>query len=129
MKINQTAKVIEKISILYPSFIKDENKIDSIVETWHDILEDYEFDIVMKNLKWHIKSSKFPPKISDLITQEERRIQYIPGVEETKQYLEEQKNWRVENPLSDEEKRKMMLETLGKEWVEEFDKRKHKRNK
>ena len=126
MNIKQTALIIEKISFLYPSFIKDESKVRDIVVTWHEILEDYEYESVMKNLKWHIKSSKFPPKISDLITQEEKRIQYIPGVEETKEYLDSQ-NWRVENPLTDEEKKKMMTEILGEEWVKQFEQ--YKRNK
>ena len=127
MNIKQTAIIIEKISFLYPSFVRDESKLREIILTWHEILEDYEFDIVMKNLKWHIKSSKFPPKISDLITQEEKRIQNIPGIEETKKKLDEQKNWRVKNPLTDEQKREMMLEILGKEWVDRFEQ--HKRNK
>lgn len=121
MKINETAAIIEKISFLYPSFIKDESKLREIILTWHEVLEDYENEEILKNLKWHIKSSKFPPKISDLITQEEKRIQHIPNVEETKKFLES--NF-VDNPVTPEEMKEIMKNKLGEEWVKNLEQRK-----
>ena len=120
MEREETKQIIRKINSLFVnSFKTDEMKF--VIDTWHEILEDYEYDEVMKNLKWHIKSSSYPPKISDLVTKQEKRIQHIPNVEETKKFLES--NF-VENPVTPEEMQAIIKKTLGEKWVKELEQRK-----
>lgn len=123
MEREQTKMVIRKLNSLYPNYFKLEDP-KFLIDTWHDILEDYEYEEVVANLKKHIKTSSYPPKVSDLVTKREERIQNIPGVEETKKLL---KSNMVENPVTEERMNEIMLEKLGKEWVERFEQ--HKRNK
>lgn len=96
-------------------------RIVKTVEIWHEILADYEFDVIMKNLKEHIKTSSYPPKISDVVPRKEKRLQNIPDIEETKKLLGS--NF-VENPVTPEEMKKILEEKLGKEWVRALEQRK-----
>ena len=120
MEREETKKVIRKINALFANYFKMD-ELPFVIDTWHEILEDYEFDEVIKNLKWHIKSSSYPPKISDLVTKQEKRIQHIPNVEETKKFLES--NF-VENPVTPEEMKEIMKDKLGEKWVKNLEQRK-----
>ena len=84
MNIAQTATIIEKIYFIYPSFVKDESKLGSIIETWHEILKDYDFDRVSKNLVTHSVNSDYLPKPKDLVKGLVKDEKYnIPNREET----------------------------------------------
>ncbi|NMH72808.1 hypothetical protein HF078_06975 [Bacillus sp. RO2] len=42
------------------------NKIKSIVEAWHEFLENQDFNQVRAKVKKHVFTSKFPPTIADI---------------------------------------------------------------
>jgi hypothetical protein len=89
VNIRETATIIEKIYFLYPSFVKDESKLRSIIETWHEILKDYDFDRVSKNLITHSVNSDFLPKPKDLVKGLVVNEKYnIPNREETLKIIE-----------------------------------------
>lgn len=89
MNISQTATIIEKIYFIYPNFVKDESKLRSIIETWHEILKDYDFDRVSKNLVTHSVNSDYFPKPKDLVKGLVMNEQYnIPDREETLKIIE-----------------------------------------
>ena len=120
MEREETKKIIRKINYLFANYFKADD-LKFVIDTWHEILEDYEFEEVMKNLKNHIKTSSYPPKISDVVPKKEKRIQHIPNVEETKKFLES--NF-VENPVTPEEMKEIMKNTLGEKWVKNLEQRK-----
>lgn len=43
-----------------------EQKIIKVVDSWSLMLEDQDYKHVMKKLKKHVRSNKFPPTIADL---------------------------------------------------------------
>ena len=116
----ETFALMESIQQFFPHFEITQSKIDS----WQKVLSDADYKTVDDNLLKYVKSNKFPPTISDLVTKQDERIQNIPGIEETKSLL---KSNAVENPVTEERMKEIMLEKLGKEWVERFEQ--HKRNK
>ena len=133
MNKNQTLDIILTMDTCYNGMFTRNNsnpflsnldpneRIVKTVEIWHEILADYEFDVIMKNLKEHIKTSSYPPKISDVVPRKEKRLQNIPDIEETKKLLGS--NF-VENPVTPEEMKKILEEKLGKEWVRALEQRK-----
>jgi len=113
VNIGQTATIIEKLSILYPNFIKDESKLDMIIETWHEVLKDYDFDRVSKNLINHSVNSDFLPKPKDLVKGLVMDEKYnIPSREETLKIIE---TYQVpeEKRATEEQRRKMRKDILG----------------
>lgn len=65
MDREETKDIFKLISYVYPMFEVTSEKLD----TWHYFLKDQSFDDVEKKTKKHIMSQKFPPTISEIITQ------------------------------------------------------------
>jgi hypothetical protein len=80
----------------------------NVVNLWHDILKDYDFDNIKVKLTEHIKTSKFTPTIADLI-HVEKRDRAIPTIEETKVMLAKQDEWRA-NKASEEVRQKALAD-------------------
>lgn len=113
MNIKQTATIIEKIYFIYPNFVKDESKLKPIIETWHEILKDYDFDRVSKNLITHSVNSDFLPKPKDLVKGLVVDEKYnIPSREETLKIIE---TYQVpeEERATKEQRREMRKKILG----------------
>lgn len=71
MTKDEIIKLLHKTKAAYSSNF---NKMSyeegqQMVETWYDNLKDYEFKAVDEKLSAHIKTSKYAPKICDLIVQ------------------------------------------------------------
>jgi hypothetical protein len=86
----QTFEIMEIIQQFY-RFDIDQRKIDS----WHNILQAYEFDMVMSNLEKYVKYNQYPPGIADLLDESKgydggfvRPV--VPSYEETQKYLRKQ---------------------------------------
>ena len=116
----ETFELMESIQQFFPHFEITQSKID----LWQRALNDTDYQTADDNLMKYVKANKYPPNISDLVAYKEERLQNIPGIEDTKKLL---KSNRVENPVTEERIKEIMLEKLGKEWVERFEQ--HKRNK
>ena len=124
MDKNQTLDIVLAIDSYYNGtltksnnpFYKDldENqKLVKIVEIYHEILVDYDFDRVKGNLKNHVVNSEFPPKMKDLVKGLVIDEKYnIPSREETLKIIE---TYQVPEELraTEEQRRKMRKEILG----------------
>lgn len=91
MTYQEALKAIKTISVFYQNFIITEEK----VKEWALIIQEYEFRHVMENLKEHVKTSKFPPNLSDLIAAKEvekpiRHAGYLPNTAESMQISAEE---------------------------------------
>lgn len=60
----------------------------NVVNTWHQVLKDYDYESVAANLKSYILSNRYPPVIADLL-QVEKRDRAIPTVNETIKLFEQ----------------------------------------
>ena len=114
MDREQTKTIIRKINALYPNAFKMDD-IKFVIDTWHEILKDYEFDFVHNNLIAYVKTgAEFPPKVGQLITQPKKEVDvYVPSAEETRAYLEEQERLIQEvanNPKVAEAREKALAE-------------------
>lgn len=89
MNKKEVLKLILAIERLYDKpFTKKRsifNQNDSIekfimdtVNTWHDILQDEDPEMVFKNLACHVKTNKFPPSIAELLRKDEQIGPHIP---------------------------------------------------
>lgn len=113
MNKSDVIEVIQTIETLYNNpFTKNiipseqKQKIMSVVEAWYSILKDYEFNQVMKNLREHVKRSRFAPTVSDLVQEKHLivdRMNAIPNAEETQAYLESLTGDREKNKNLSEE--------------------------
>jgi hypothetical protein len=94
MTYQEALKVIKAVATYYQNFSLTEEK----VREWGLVIQEYELNQVMENLRTHVRKSQFPPAISDLIKQDEstKRIAYLPNTvesmhiqaEEARQFLE-----------------------------------------
>jgi hypothetical protein len=67
---------------------KDENSLMFMKNEYFRELHNYDKDLVIDNLTNHIRISKYPPSVSELIKKPERESgssRYVPGVKETLQ--------------------------------------------
>jgi hypothetical protein len=82
MKYNEALKVIKSVTIFYQNFIITEEKANE----WALLLQEYDFNSIMENLRNYVKVNKFPPTISDLLNQEnvsKNQVAYLQVTEET----------------------------------------------
>ena len=85
----QTKMIVRKLSTLYGNQFKLEDDPKFVIDTWHEILKDYDFDRVSKNLITHSINSDFLPKPKDLVKGLVMDEKYnIPGREETLKIIE-----------------------------------------
>lgn len=73
------------MDISYPNKLK---VTDNVVffNTWYEYLKDYDYSFVRENLHNHIKTNKFLPSVSDLITDYKKSDhggRYVPDVRTT----------------------------------------------
>jgi hypothetical protein len=109
MNKKQVLTILKTVGEFYNQKPLTEHETLNKVNLWHEILKEYEFDIVYENLKSHIKTSKYPPVIADLITQTEERERFIPTAEDTKRLLDEYEQKQKEvaaDPKTQEERAK-----------------------
>jgi hypothetical protein len=67
------------------------NDPKATIDAWHLILRDYDFDLILENLKNYITNNSFAPTIADLVKPPKVEAErYIPSVEETKLILDKQ---------------------------------------
>jgi hypothetical protein len=86
MNKKQTFEILTLIQNFYEQFDINQNKIDA----WHLVLKNFDLDKVKDNLLQYCRSSIYPPKVADLIKDKPKildRMNAIPGVEETRFYL------------------------------------------
>lgn len=88
MERDDTKTIIRKLSALYGNQFKLDDPV-FVVDTWHDILKEYDYDRVLRNLNTHVKNSEYPPKPKDLLKDLVVNEKYnIPGIAETKAIIE-----------------------------------------
>lgn len=125
MNYQEALKVIKTISIYYQNFVITEDR----VKEWAYVIQEYDLEPTLNNLKEFAKESKFPPTLSDLIRTKEiekpiRHAGYLPNTaesmqinsEQARQFLEaiDQKAIAVEGVrYGREHLRKMMNELRG----------------
>ena len=68
MTVNETAELMEIISIAYPNFYKNysDDKKRKAIELWATIFSEYPYALVLKALQAVISVSQFPPTIADV---------------------------------------------------------------
>jgi Loader and inhibitor of phage G40P. len=62
MTRNELNKLFLIINNAYQNFAIDEVKM----AFWHNMLEDFSFEIALSNLRHHVYSEKYPPTIADI---------------------------------------------------------------
>jgi hypothetical protein len=106
----ETYALLEQINLYYEQFQITQQKIDS----WHEVLIDFSYERLQRNLLKYVTYSSFPPKICDLISTSDRISRAIPDVMETHTQL------MNEQSPADEEVIKTELanirELLGIQW-------------
>jgi hypothetical protein len=75
----ETYALLEQINLYYEQFQITQQKIDS----WHEVLLDFSYEKLQRNLLKYVTYSSFPPKICDLISASDRISRAIPDVTET----------------------------------------------
>ncbi|MCY7947336.1 replicative helicase loader/inhibitor [Bacillus atrophaeus] len=96
----QTFEIMALIKQYFEHFEITQNKVDS----WHELLQDADYEQVRNTLINFCKRSKFPPKVADLLNAKPAtvdRMNAIPSVEETKEYLAKM---AAPNELTDQER-------------------------
>jgi hypothetical protein len=63
MNKQETAKLLAVIKTAFPNF----EITELVARLWVEFMEDVPFERAQMNLKYHIKSNKFPPTISDIV--------------------------------------------------------------
>lgn len=67
MNKQEIRKLLTMIENAYPRFYPtDEFKAKSKVELWSSFMKDWEYDKAEQNLRKHIESSPYEPKISEV---------------------------------------------------------------
>ncbi|HZG83862.1 replicative helicase loader/inhibitor [Paenibacillus sp.] len=97
MQKAEVARLFEQVTMAYPNFTADKEK----VLFWHQYLQDISFDQAAENLRRHIVSSTFPPTIADLrrpLVQKdpEQHVDYAKLGAETKERLHDMERWAAE---------------------------------
>lgn len=109
MTIEELQLLFQKMSIHYSRYLpQDEETRNVIKQEYYNYLKDVNVNLVSKNFKNHVKTSKYLPTISDLIKDEIKSS--VPGVEETRLMLEARDKERENHVPSSPEYRKMMIE-------------------
>jgi len=62
----EITKIFGICSVVYKKFI-EAGKEELMIEVWHAMLKEYPFELVKYAVETHIKSSRFPPTIHDII--------------------------------------------------------------
>jgi hypothetical protein len=75
----ETYALLEQIYLYYEQFEINQQKIDG----WHEVLKDFSYEPLHRNLVKYVMLSSFPPKICDLISTSDRLSRVIPDVTET----------------------------------------------
>ncbi|PFP23505.1 hypothetical protein COJ96_24180 [Bacillus sp. AFS073361] len=83
MTRNQAITIIRSITIAYPSFDMNQEKLD----LWIIHLVDMPYEAVEKKLNNHIRTSSFPPTISQIAVQEKTQNVFLKHLVERKQIL------------------------------------------
>lgn len=112
MERDETKIIIRKLAILYGNQFKLDDPV-FVIDTWHDILKEYDYDRVLRNLNTHVKNSEYPPKPKDLLKDLVVNEKYnIPGIEETKAIIE---TYQVpkDQQMPKEERDKLIRQTFG----------------
>jgi hypothetical protein len=79
MTRDEVKEVVKILGVFYGNTLKiDPVNIKSFVDSWHWILKDYDKAVVMKNLKSHVETNKFPPSVAELIKKSDSVITYPP---------------------------------------------------
>lgn len=66
MNNKETSSLLAIIKIAFPEFeISTE-----VIRLWHDFLQDVTYERAQSNLREHIATSRFPPRISDLLRED-----------------------------------------------------------
>lgn len=84
MNKQETATLLTVIKLAFPSF----EITEPVVRLWHEFMEGVPYEKAEINLRTHIKTSHFPPTISDIV-KVERICGDIRTLEETKALLAE----------------------------------------
>lgn len=82
---------------------------DEIIDFWYGFMKDLPFEKAQKHLNDHIKSSKYPPTIADIVRHDPNQF-----IDHDKQKLDTQKR------LQDMEKRSLALSPITPERMEEI---------
>lgn len=110
MNKKETAVILELVSTMYQNKFKVNDK-QLLLNMWHDILRDHDFETISTNLKAHFKTSAFPPAVADLIKNEDRG-RAIPTIHETRlllQTYEERSNAKITDEERQEHLRRMRI--------------------
>lgn len=101
MKRVQAINLFKKIDLFYPVKETDEEYQERF-DQWYEVMQEYDVAEVDANLKRHIKSSRFAPKIADLIHYNPLP-RTVPTAEETLKHFEETKTSNAATPEEIEE--------------------------
>lgn len=95
MTREETRDIVRTIMGYYPQW-KPEN-LTKVVDDWHDILDEYDADVIMSELKHYIKSEKgtYIPNISNLIPKQ-KEVYGFKGRTYSPEFFEE-----LEREISD----------------------------
>jgi hypothetical protein len=91
LNYQEALKVIRTVSIYYQNFVITEER----VKEWALVIQEYDLEPTLNNLKEFAKENKFPPTLSDLITKKEVEKQikhagYLPNTAESMQISTEE---------------------------------------
>jgi hypothetical protein len=110
---NETYELLTLISEFYDRFEITQSRIDA----WHLALKGFEFERIKENLLHYCRENKYPPKVADLIkVKVQDRMNAIPDVEETRNYLESlvrKRDYTDEEIQSIEQSKEKIRKTLG----------------
>lgn len=83
MTKKEVLELFKFLKTVYPQFEVDQYKLD----VWSELLEDQDFDRVMKKAKEHAKTNKYPPAVAEL---------YTPKHKEENEFLKQYRQWLKE---------------------------------
>lgn len=83
MTKDQAISIIRSITIAYPNFEMNQEKL----LFWLNHLVTMPFDAVQQNLHTYIRTSSFPPTISQIAVQEKDRNDFLKQFEERRRML------------------------------------------
>jgi hypothetical protein len=86
MERKEVIEIIKAVETFYQGKFKTDDP-KALLDAWHGILKDYEFDLIHGHLIDYVKNNRFPPSVSDLLEIEPKKDRAIPTYEETKQLL------------------------------------------
>lgn len=91
MKQTETARFLAVVKTAYPHFeISNE-----VARLWHEFLEEIDYQTAQANLREHIKSSRFPPTIADIVRNDPQQfVDHEQLKLETESRLAEMEEWQ-----------------------------------